>query len=265
MIEFHLESLEDFLLNHQEYYVSLLSNISISWLLLYKLSHRSKVTDSNDRENKDSHLEKSERGIDSSKQIGIKRFDSRWSTRCVTRWKVAVSMLHRGGDILRIIPLISGKHPDPDTRTCGTTGRSSGAGSSGIEWKHTSFRDVEFHSNSRGSRQLEDRGGNTYDFRKKKFKLHRSYYLCSFILFVVRWQSRYFYELFRSIKLLKISVGIMELPRGNCAISIRYTVPRFPIVAARYPSSIRLVPNLLLSIFSVIVIARIPKLCLALR
>ena len=34
-------------------------------------------------------------------------------------------MLHRGGDILRIIPLISGKHPDPDTRTCGTTGRSS--------------------------------------------------------------------------------------------------------------------------------------------
>lgn len=34
-------------------------------------------------------------------------------------------MLHGGGDILRIIPLISRKHPDPDTRTCGTTGQSS--------------------------------------------------------------------------------------------------------------------------------------------
>lgn len=60
-------------------------------------------------------------------------------------------MLHRGGDILRIIPLISGKHPDPDTRTCGTTGRSStGAGSSGIEWeKKTSFRRHRVSSSSK--------------------------------------------------------------------------------------------------------------------
>ena len=39
--------------------------------------------------------------------------------------KLLYQCWYGGGDILRIIPLISGKHPDPDTRTCGTTGRSS--------------------------------------------------------------------------------------------------------------------------------------------
>lgn len=47
----------------------------------------------------------------------------------------------------------------------------------------------------------------------------------------------------------------MELPRGNCAISIRYTVSNRS--GNRSIKRIRLAPNLLLSIFSVIVIARI--------
>lgn len=139
-----------------------------------------------------------ERSIDSKGdeyRSELREFDWRFGRHGASQWKVAVPMLHRGGDILRIIPLISGKHPDPDTRTCGTTGRSStGAGSSGIEWEKknvvsTTSSLVEFEEISRL-------------YSKEKFRAARNLHGWSTDdLAAVSISTS------RSIKLLKISAG----------------------------------------------------------